>query len=159
MKTEYVLCFAHSMPSAMTQQIVVIERTKDDWQKGRLNLPGGKVHMGYETVEEAAARELTEETGISPMKFDIRKLGVLEGPDWLVHVMWVPYQGDYNRNEPRTAKASEGVISKLYFTDVLNDERLLPELKIIIPMCMARLEGWRIMSDPGQAKNEFQVFA
>jgi 8-oxo-dGTP pyrophosphatase MutT (NUDIX family) len=43
--------------------ILLVEKQKPAWQKGRLNLVGGKVEPG-ETPEQAALRELEEESGL-----------------------------------------------------------------------------------------------
>ncbi len=150
-KKQYVLCFAHGMPGAQTQSIVLIERAKADWQHGRLNLPGGSIHVGYETVEEAAVRELKEETGIEAMRNATRVLGVMDCGNCQVHVCWVPYLSD--RNEPRTL-SDEGTIIEMYWTQALNDPRLIPNLQVIIPLCQARLEGWKFV----QAENDENMF-
>lgn len=44
-------------------KVLLVERGKDPW-KGKWSLPGGGLEFG-ETVREAAARELAEETGIA----------------------------------------------------------------------------------------------
>ena len=43
-------------------------------------LPGGFLEMGKETLEQAAARELFEETGLKSNAFDLRLLGVYSNP-------------------------------------------------------------------------------
>lgn len=44
-------------------KVLLVERGKDPW-KGKWSLPGGGLEFG-ETVRQAAARELSEETGIA----------------------------------------------------------------------------------------------
>ncbi|QIG49508.1 NUDIX domain-containing protein [Nordella sp. HKS 07] len=44
-------------------KVLLVERGKDPW-KGKWSLPGGGLEFG-ETVREAAARELAEETGVA----------------------------------------------------------------------------------------------
>jgi 8-oxo-dGTP diphosphatase len=43
--------------------VVLIEKTKPDWQKGKLNLPGGHIEPG-ETSAECMRREFKEECGV-----------------------------------------------------------------------------------------------
>ena len=44
-------------------KVLLVERGKDPW-KGKWSLPGGGLEFG-ETVRDAAARELAEETGVT----------------------------------------------------------------------------------------------
>lgn len=43
--------------------VLLIEKSKPDWQKGWCNFPGGKLEDG-ETLAECVQREIIEETGI-----------------------------------------------------------------------------------------------
>jgi 8-oxo-dGTP diphosphatase len=43
-------------------KVALIEKNRPDWQKGRLNAPGGKMEKG-ETPLQASTREFREETG------------------------------------------------------------------------------------------------
>lgn len=45
------------------REVVLIKKTKPEWQKGRLNGVGGKVEPG-ETFRDAMVREFREETGM-----------------------------------------------------------------------------------------------
>lgn len=143
MKTAYVLCFAQEVPHR-GQQVVLIERQKKDWQLGCLNLPGGRMNPG-ETPIEAAYRELEEETGIVSSLPDIRLLGVMEGEDWIVHVCECPYRRHFNGYEQEAeTQCDEGNILTMPWCDAKTDSRLIPNLRIVIPYCFARLEGWQL---------------
>lgn len=48
--------------------VLLIEKTKPDWQKGRLNLPGGHIEQG-ETCLQCVRREFQEETGLDVEKW------------------------------------------------------------------------------------------
>ena len=52
-------------------------------QAGKLALPGGYINLG-ETWQEAGAREVTEETGVSLDAMNIREFGVRSAPDGTV---------------------------------------------------------------------------
>jgi 8-oxo-dGTP pyrophosphatase MutT (NUDIX family) len=145
MKKRYVLCFAHQIPFYQMQRVVLIERKKADWQLGRLNLPGGSIQEG-ETPEQAAVRELREETGLVASLADTRLLGEMEGEDWYVAICFCPYRNWHNGKEqvPETM-CDEGTIHELVWREVMNDPRLIPNLRLIIPLCMSRLAGWKLI--------------
>jgi len=58
---------------------LLLVRRRDN---GQWDLPGGRVEPG-ERVEEAAGRELKEETGLEVEVADLRLLGVFSGPETL----------------------------------------------------------------------------
>jgi len=140
----YVLCFAHPIPHANTTDIVVIERKKIDWQTGKLNLPGGSVNEG-ETPVEAAVRELREETSLVASIADTKVLGTVRCNDCIVYVCFCPYR-NWHDGAPQEPKAvsDEGAILSLSWRELMVDPRLIPNLKIIIPFCLARLTDWSI---------------
>lgn len=45
-------------------EVLLIEKQKPEWQKGKLNFPGGKVEHA-EALQLCIAREFNEETGLS----------------------------------------------------------------------------------------------
>lgn len=147
----YVLCYAHKLPHYHTNEIILIERKKDDWQKGKLNLPGGSIHDG-ETPEEAAFRELREETGLYASLADIRVVGEIVGNTdeaesaWSVVVCFCPYRAMHGQF-PQEAKTltAEGDIHTMDWRDAIHDPRLIPNLKLIVPYCQSRLTGWRLV--------------
>lgn len=68
----YVLGFAFS---ADKKEIILIEKQKPDWQKGKLNGVGGKVEE-YDFDESfAMVREFKEETGVNTTVIDWHKYG------------------------------------------------------------------------------------
>lgn len=60
--TEYCLGFLFSAAPEYSR-VVLIRKTKPDWQAGKLNGVGGKVEKG-ETALEAMRREFLEECGV-----------------------------------------------------------------------------------------------
>ena len=58
---EYVLGFAFNKRK---DEIVLIEKQKPDWQKGKLNGVGGKLENEDESPLYAMVREFKEETGV-----------------------------------------------------------------------------------------------
>lgn len=83
-----------------SNQILLVKRKKDPF-KDKLALPGGFVNEN-ETVEDAALREIKEETSLSIELKEI--LGVYSDPkrDPRGHIMSVVFVGqDTNNNEPQ----------------------------------------------------------
>lgn len=132
---EYALCFIQHEGS-----VLLIEKIKPDWQKGRLNLPGGSIEEG-ETPHEAAIRELFEEAGI--LTFYAYSLGVIEGPDWRVHVIGCvshhPECWEQKTNEP---------VFWLPIQDALKHPKLIENLRTIIPIASLGVCGWTIYEGP-----------
>ena len=58
---------------------VLLKKKKKEPFKGRLNFVGGKVEPG-ETSEEAAYRELQEETGLTVGEGQLRLIGIYSAP-------------------------------------------------------------------------------
>lgn len=89
-----------------TEGLILIEKTKPDWQKGKLNGVGGKVEAG-ETPIVAMAREFKEETGV-----------------WIHPVHWTLFANLTNR-------VAEYSVSFLYaeasFADIGDDFRQTTE--------------------------------
>ena len=71
--SDYVIIWAQRGNSR--DDVLLVLKDKPEWQKGKLNLPGGKVEEG-ETPEEAATRELKEESGYSPI-IPVKAMGVI----------------------------------------------------------------------------------
>lgn len=140
-KFSHILCFAQPIPVKPTKDVLLILRNKDDWQKGKLNLPGGKIEPG-ETPIEAAFRELKEETGIACSVLDIRILGELYCNDGIIPVAYCPFHT--SANAPRTMSPEEGAIVSMPAQHALADPRLIPNLKLMIPLCQAGISGWSL---------------
>ncbi|WP_243049244.1 NUDIX domain-containing protein [Dyella sp. RRB7] len=70
------------------QQILLLRRAQTGWKDGYLSLPAG-AHDGEETLEQAAVRELREETGLHAQSEDLRLVHLLHcktgdsGNEWL----------------------------------------------------------------------------
>lgn len=80
MKTEYVLGFALS---SLRQRVVLIRKTKPEWQVGKLNGVGGKIEN--ESKYTAMHREFREETGYATKGELWSYFCRLEGDDFEVH--------------------------------------------------------------------------
>lgn len=64
--------------------VVLVEKAKPEWQKGRLNGVGGSIEDG-ETPVEAMVREFREETGVGTDRNDWSHRVTMSGNGWVVH--------------------------------------------------------------------------
>lgn len=69
----YVLVFVFSSDY---RRVLLIEKTKPEWQAGKYNGLGGHIEPG-ETPEEAARREVQEESGVDGLQ-DLAAFAVME---------------------------------------------------------------------------------
>jgi len=77
---EYVLGFLFSPDRA---RVVLLEKARPAWQRGRLNGVGGHIDGG-ETPEAAMVREAREETGIRDVTWE--HFATMEADAWRVYV-------------------------------------------------------------------------
>lgn len=141
---EYVICDARPEAWEYWSQVLLIEKNKPAWQAGRYNLPGGSIEPG-ETVHEAAARELFEETGITAD--DVRLMGTIEGEGFIVYVCRCLYDSWDSKNEIKQ-KTNERVFW-LETADAFREQRLIDNLRIVISFCRAGLMGWTLTENSG----------
>lgn len=130
--TEYVLCYVERIEDGQLE-VLFIKKQKPEWQKNRLNLPGGKIEPG-ETPKQAARRELREESALESTFEDI--IGELEGPDWKVYVVRccsVCGLPESLTDEPLVWLPFDG----------FNHHNVIENLNIIVPLCHSNISGWR----------------
>jgi 8-oxo-dGTP diphosphatase len=144
MKVKYVLVMAEvcipgwSKVSIDSVKILVVEKNKPEWQKGKYNLLGGKVEEG-ETPLQAAVRELKEESGLDPGEFDMPFFaGKLEGDDYDIFCYKIGVEDD--ELKPQAGETEK--VSWQYWDSLATDPKLIPNLKIVIPLMMMGVDGW-----------------
>src|SRR4051812_21619015 len=85
---EFVVVYAYyKEPATNLDEILVIHKDRPSAQRGRFNLPGGKIEP-EEQVEAAAVRELFEETGLKALG-SVDCVGKIVGTWGLVHCVKV----------------------------------------------------------------------
>lgn len=133
----YVIVCCTSLKSK--DDVLLILKDRPDWQKGRLNLPGGKIEEG-ETPEQAGARELKEETGYEPV-VPVRQMGTMQDGRFTIFCLKALVSDDL---PPQPREGETETVSWHPWHSVLRDERLLPNLRVIVPLIRSGVTGWII---------------
>lgn len=130
--------------------VLLVLKDRPDWLKGRLNLVGGKIEPG-ETPEQAALRELKEESGLSAMHDTDsdwggpKVCGRIIGTECVVYCLncnVVKINHKVPNISPREGETEE--VKWHIWSAVKNDPRLMPNLRVIIPLLMLDSDGWTI---------------
>lgn len=161
---QYVIVFPKVANSQPGERVLLVKKDRPAWQHGRFNLVGGKIEEG-ETPEQAALRELKEEAGLVPMEvnrvvpdeknpkknvtvsvpLEPTVMGQILGSWGVVYCVKVPILFG------QTIKPREGETEEVAWHDwrtVKSDRRLLPNLKIVIPMMAMGVHDW-VIADEG----------
>jgi 8-oxo-dGTP diphosphatase len=134
---KYVLVFPYD-PTGEPERVMLIRKAKPEWQKGRLNLVGGKVEPG-ESFDQAAEREFREETSVYADNF--RRVGTIrsDNSDFVIGVYTC-----LARNMDIVSEELERV-DWYEWEYVKNDPALMDNLKTVIPLLRAGMQGWALM--------------
>lgn len=153
--TEYVIVYAYSVDSDR-RRIPMILKNKPDYLKGKLNLPGGKIEVGESPVE-AAIRELKEETGLEDIgitdgmcPIDSEVMGLIRFDASIIYCVMVPIT---HRQELKQYPEETEPVGWYDFFELMQDSRLITNLRIIIPLMQAGVKGWDII-DYGDGTGE-----
>src|SRR5262245_36563234 len=83
--TEYCLGLAFTTDYAKSERVLLIRKTKPEWQAGKLNGIGGKIEPTDLTAHRAMAREFKEETDLDSEAAAWTRFAILEFPEARVH--------------------------------------------------------------------------
>lgn len=150
---QYVVVYARPVDGTTNaEEVLLVLKNRPPWQAGRYNLPGGKIEEG-ETPEEAAIRELKEETGLeSFLPNCVAVMGRIFGPWGVVYCVKVPV----SPSAPiRPREGETEIFSWMQWHKVRNNKLLIPNLRVIIPLMMTGVVGWEI-EDHGPTWKEKQ---
>lgn len=121
-KTDYVIGFLFNFDN----RVLLINKTKPEWQKGLLNGIGGKIEKGESPVE-AMIREFEEEAGITVGAW--RNFATLNGKDYTIHLYSALYLPTLGTPESMTEETIEWVD-----LDEIPYERTVPNLRWLLPV-------------------------
>jgi 8-oxo-dGTP pyrophosphatase MutT (NUDIX family) len=139
MKQKYVLVYAEI--AAPGHWVLVVHKDRPEWQKGRINLIGGHVEEG-ETFEQAAVRELVEETGVQPLG-DPVLMGILGG-DWgEIGCLKIPVY--YSEPQPREGETEK--VEWVEWEKLRDDPRTMSNLRLLIPLMRMGVKDFEIIDD------------
>lgn len=127
---EFVLIWCQNGNS--NKKTLFVLKDRPVWQAGCLNLPGGKVELG-ETPQQTARRELMEETGYEAL-VEPRIMGKLVDGDF---VIWILKTVVFSDKDPQARLGETEIPQWIDWSEACKNNRLIPNLRIIIPLCMA----------------------
>ena len=139
---QYVIVFARCVYKP-SEDILIIKKIKPDWMRGRLNLPGGKIEK-EETPEEAAIRELEEESGLEVA--DGLKpiyMGRITGSWGDVHCIRIPVSNrEFGVHEDKGEE-----ISWMPWSMLRGNRLLIPNLRVVIPLMAMGVQDWVVLDE------------
>ena len=122
----------------ITRSRILLGRKKTRWGAGKLNGFGGKIEKG-ETPEEAAVRELREESGLFTHEDVLEKVAILKlyfngEPKFLMHTyitrMWVGKPVETDEMTPQWHHIKEVPYNEMWKADSIWMEKVLNGEKV-----------------------------
>jgi 8-oxo-dGTP diphosphatase len=115
------------------QRVVLIQKTKPAWQKGKYNGVGGKIEQGEEPID-AMVREFYEETGVTIAAAEWTQFAILENNDWIVYF----YKAitDVAANVQTTTEERVELIDLEHLLYEGGIDRSVPNIQWLIPMAL-----------------------
>lgn len=133
---EYVLGFAFSRNG---KEVVLIEKQKPDWQKGKINGIGGKIEADDVNQLHAMIREFREETGVDTSSEQWNEFGCMTFENDITGVPCKIYlfrMFDDCIHECFTNESEE--IIKVNSDTVLDVYNCMHNLPILIPLALSK---------------------
>lgn len=120
--------FDHTM-----ENVLLIHKQRPDWQKGKLNGPGGKIEEN-ETPHECISREMREETNLAIPPAQWKLFADLGTEDWNVQFFGTTY------DQPEQARSLTD--EKIEWVNVKKiPSHAIDNLHWLIPLCIDQMKN------------------
>ena len=141
-----------------SNNIIFVMKKRPEWQKGKFNLVGGKIEEG-ENEEQAALRELKEETGYKPHKNypNLIKSGVLENKDGSKVYCFKAIVDVFEKLHPTPGEGETELIKWCNWGLMKTDNRLINNLRIIVPLMINDICDWKLIEVSPDIDDEFII--
>lgn len=115
------------------KHILLIQKNRPEWQKGKLNGVGGHIEEN-ETPKDCMIREFKEETGLIIYNWDL--FATLKNNDnWIVH-FYKAISDDIHKSVNKT----DEILFRILVDDISNNN-VLENLKWLIPLALSNDNG------------------
>lgn len=131
------------MFDATGRRVLLIRKTKKDWQYNLYNGLGGKIEPN-ETPQQAMVREFGEEAGIITHAEDWSLSTVLRGPNAVVYVFCSFKLGRFS-----SRTISEGIVL-VRTVKSLNYKQCVPNLQWLVPLMLTESHECKVVIYPGE---------
>lgn len=119
-------------------EVVLIEKQKPDFMKGKLNGIGGKLKVN-EPIREGMCREFKEETGIETQPEDWTIVGTMAFEGGIeVYILRTYQRRKWNPKQ----QDGETEVPEVVDLDTLRDRKLMPNLILLIELCKNHADQW-----------------
>jgi 8-oxo-dGTP pyrophosphatase MutT (NUDIX family) len=121
--------------------VLIIEKQNPPWQRNKLNLVGGHIEPGEEPLA-AAQREFEEEAGKNKKEHLPVQMGILTGTWGNIYLFKKFVDVDFYPH-------GEEKVFWTKWNRIKSDVRLMPNLRVIIPLLAMGLKNW-VVTDNGE---------
>lgn len=115
-------------------KVLLVEKQRPDWQKGRFNGVGGKIEPGEESLD-CIVREVREETGLKTNKGNWTHIGEIKSSSVLVDIYTILYHG----NLADAVTATDEIIG--WHSAGNLPEKVLPNIHWLVPLAIDKLKN------------------
>ena len=113
------------------EKVLLIEKQRPDWQKGRLNFPGGHIEEG-ETGSECISREFNEEANVLIKPLDWYYIGMIENEgEYLVEFFTAIYKEE---EHGKVQSLTNEELHWVYCADL--PDKVISNLRWLVPFAM-----------------------
>lgn len=148
---KYVIVFVKD-----ESRILMVLKNRPAKMAGRLNLPGGKVEPTDADSLAAAYRELKEEAGLDAKSLKYFGKIIVEKDELGYDVIIDCIEAVVDPSQQISPRPEETeIVSWHEWSLLMNDDRLMPNLRVIIPLVYAGISDWTIVDTQSSCGKKF----